>query len=139
MAGGGVLDTVNRTKVTAELLSEVMQMHAAMAPEDRPVYEARVVRIFELLKSKGVRANRIASVAMAIDFRLTALARLERDATLRGWSLPRPESGAVSVSINVVEAVATEPLLEDAEGQAVFDPESFRRRVLTNAQPDGQA
>ena len=51
----GFLDKVNRTKVSADLLVEVLQVHAAMTPEDRPVYEARAFRLFELLKSKGIR------------------------------------------------------------------------------------
>jgi hypothetical protein len=32
------LDGVNRTRVTPKLLFEVVQMHAAMAPEDRGVF-----------------------------------------------------------------------------------------------------
>ena len=126
----GFLDRVNRTKVSAHLLVEVLQMHAAMAPEDRPLFEARAFHIFELLKSKGVRTNRIASLATAINFRLMALARLERDAALRGWSIPRQEPGASLISGEVVKAAAEEPLIEKAEKQAAFDAESFRRRVL---------
>jgi hypothetical protein len=133
------LNKVNRTKVSPELLCEVLQMHAAMSPEDRPVYEARAFRVFELLKSKGVRANRIASLATAIDFRLTALARLERDAALRGWSIPGQEPGAGLISADAVKAAAEEPLIENAEKQAVFDAESFRRRILSIVEPDGAA
>jgi hypothetical protein len=135
----GYLDSVNRTKVMPELLCEVLQMHAAMPPEDRRVFEARAFRVFELLKSKGLRANRIASLATAIDFRLTALARLQQDAGLRGWSMPGQEPGAVSISTDVLKAVAEEPLIENAEGQAAFDAESFKRRILANAEPDGRA
>jgi len=74
---------------------------------------------------------------MAINFRLTALARLERDAALRGWSMPRRESGARSISGDAVRAAAEEQLIENAEKQAVFDVESFRRRVLSIAEPKG--
>jgi hypothetical protein len=133
------LDKVNRTKVSADLLVEVLQIHAAMTPEDRPVYEARAFRLFELLKSKGIRTNRIASLATAIDFRLTALARLERDAALRGWSMPGQEPGAGLISGDAIKAAAEEPLIENAEKQAAFDAESFRRRVLSIAEPDGTA
>jgi hypothetical protein len=71
------------------LLVEELQMHAAMTPEDRPVYEARAFRLFELLKA--------------------------------------------------IKAAAAEPLIENAEKQAAFDAESFRRRVLSIAEPDGTA
>jgi hypothetical protein len=136
----GYLETVNRTKVSPELLVEVVQLHTAMAPEDRPVFEARAFRIFELLKSKGVRSDRkIAALATAIDFRLTALARLQRDAVLRGWSMPGRESGAISISIDALKVAADEPLIENAEKQAAFDADSFRRRLLSITEPDGRA
>ena len=41
------------------------------------------------VQGKGIRTNRIASRATAIDFRLTALARLERDKK-GGQALPKP-------------------------------------------------
>jgi hypothetical protein len=110
-----------------------------MATEDRGVFEVRTVRVFELLKSKGLRARKIESLATAIDLRLTALARLEHAAALRGWTLPRPETGAVSISTVVLEAAAKEPLMEDTDGQAAFDMERFRRRLLRNAEPEGWA
>jgi hypothetical protein len=135
----GYLDSVNRTKVSPELLIEVVQMHAGMAAEDRPVLEARAFRIFELLKSKGLRGRRIAALATVIDFRLTALARLERDAGLRGWSRPRLESGAVSISTDAIRAAAEEPMIEDSDGRATFDVEHFRQRVLVKAEPEGRA
>ena len=136
---GGYLNSVNRTKVKPELLVEVLRIHAAMAPEDRGVFEARAFRVFELLKSKGLRGSRIASLATAIDFRLTALARLEHDAALRGWSVPRPEPGVSSISIEAIEAAAEEPLIENAEGKAAFNAERFRRRILANVEPGGRA
>jgi hypothetical protein len=135
----GVLDKVNRTTVSAELLVEVLQMHAAMSPEERSVFEARAFQIFELLKSKGLRRNRIAAVATAIEFRLTTLARLEREAALRGWSIPGREPGVSSISGDALKAAAEEPLIENAEGKAAFEAESFRRRVLVNVEPDGRA
>jgi hypothetical protein len=134
----GYLDSVNRTKVSPEPLVEVAQMHAEMAPEDRPVFEARAFRMFELLKGKGFRPNRIAALATAIDFRLTALARLEHDAALRGWSIRR-EDGVSSISVDALKAAAIEPLIKSADGKAAFDTESFRRRVLTAAAPEGRA
>jgi hypothetical protein len=133
------IDKVNRTRVSADLLVEVLQMHAAMTPEDRPVFEARSFRFFELLKSKGVRTHKITALMIAIDFRLTALARRERDAVLRGWSMPGGEPGAVSISGDAVKAAAEGQLIENAEKQAAFDAESFRRRVLSIAKPDGSA
>ncbi len=133
------LKHVNRIKVQPELLWDIVKMHAAMDPEDRSVFEVRALRIFELLKGKGVRPNRIAALATAIDFRMTALARLQRDAALRGWSVPCREPGAVSISLDVITAAAEEQLIENADGQATFDPKSFASRVLGRTEPEGHA
>src|SRR3954470_8514312 len=97
----GYLQQVNRTKVQPELLLEVIEIHAEMAPEDRPVFEARAFRVFELLKEKGIRPNRVADMAIAIEFRLTALARLQRNAVLREWLLPSCEPGAIALSFDI--------------------------------------
>jgi hypothetical protein len=78
-------------------------------------------------------------LATAIDFRLTALARLQRDAALRGWSMPGQEPGAISISGDALKVAADEPLIENAEKQAAFDAESFRRRLLAVTEPDGRA
>ncbi|WP_175429786.1 hypothetical protein [Azospirillum argentinense] len=82
------LQTVNEVQITAELLGEVLQMHADMEPEDRPVFEARIIRMFELLDRKGIQEGR-ALISMAVDFRLTALAKLhQQGVALRGWTMP---------------------------------------------------
>lgn len=70
------LEQVNRMNITAELLGEVLTMHAAMPPEDRPAFEVRALRIFNLLEAKGFPEEDIATIAAAIEFPLQALARL---------------------------------------------------------------
>ena len=132
------LNRVNRIKVSGELLSEVVMMHADMPPEDRPVYEARMFRLFELLDEKGLNKKR-AELATAIDFRLTALAKLHDDFVLRAWTMPGEKEGMDYVHATLLEAVAEEPLVEDGEGQVSFDTESFRRRVLANSEVKGSA
>ena len=130
------LDRANRTRVTADLLGEVLEMHAAMSPEDRPVFEARAVRLFQLLEKKGVKDT--GELAIAIDFRLMALARLQKDDALRGWTMPGTEKGMDYIHADLVKAAAEEPLI-DHKGKAVFDVQSFRNRVLANAQMRGSA
>ncbi|QCO04900.1 hypothetical protein [Azospirillum argentinense] len=41
--------------------------------------------------------------------------------------------------MDVLKAVAEEPLIEDSDGQAIFDPDSFQRRVLAYAETSGKA
>ena len=45
---------VNRTPVSPKLLGEAMELHANMAPEDRPVVEARAFQLFEFSQRKGL-------------------------------------------------------------------------------------
>ena len=106
----GYLDEVNRTKVSVNLLIEIVQMRAEMTPEDRSVFEACAFQIFELLKWKRFRTRKIVARATAIHFRLTALARLERAAALKGWSIPRAP-GVSPISIDALRAAAEEPLV----------------------------
>ncbi|HEY0281174.1 MAG TPA: hypothetical protein VGC27_00955, partial [Rhizomicrobium sp.] len=103
------LERVNRTKVTADLLGDVLKMHAAMAPEDRAVLEVRFIRLLELLDKKGLgRGRRRAALATAIEFRLEALAGLESDHALRAWIMPGEELGCDYVHAELLEAAAKE-------------------------------
>ena len=49
---------------------------------------------------------------------------------MRGWPLPAGQDGADFVHPDLIRAAAEEPVIEDANGQPAFDPESFRNRVL---------
>ena len=53
--------------------------------------------------------------------------------------MPGQEPGAGLISGDAIKAAAEEPLIENADKQAAFDAESFRRRVLSIAEPDGTA
>jgi hypothetical protein len=112
-------------------------MHGAVPAEDRPVFEARAIQIFELLERKKLKDQD--ALAVAINFRLEALARLCRDGALRGWCLPGDEPGAEFIHADALKAAAQEPLIEDAAGQVAFDADSFQRRILANAKSRGQA
>lgn len=132
------LKKVNRTPVTSDLLADALELHASMVPEDRDVYEARMFKLFQYLDDKGLQKKR-GELAMAIDFRLTALARLQSDQALRGWTLPGTEAGMDYIHADLLKAAADEPVIEDEQKQAAFDVESFRRRVLGIAETRGQA
>jgi hypothetical protein len=55
--------------VTPELLCDVIKAHAEMPAADRPVLEARMVRIFQLLDEKAPKGD----LSIAIQFRLEAV------------------------------------------------------------------
>jgi hypothetical protein len=133
------MEQVNRTTVPADLLGEALEMFGVM-PEalDLAGFEARATQMFRLLDRKAPGQNR-AALATAIELRLKALARLQRDEALLGLFTPGGEfglftpggeSGLTIIHANLVKAAVSEPLIEDADGEPSFGAESFRLRVL---------
>jgi hypothetical protein len=133
-----VLNRINRTQAPAELLGEAIEMHADLPAEDRRAFEVRSIRIFEMLDRKGF-GKKCADLVLAIDYRLTALARLLQEHQVRGWTLPAGDQGADFVHRDLVRAAAEEPVIEDENGYAAFNPESFQARVLRLTTARGQA
>jgi hypothetical protein len=132
------LKRVNRTKVTPELLGEVMHMHAILPAADRASPDARTIRMFELLKARGA-GNHLTDLALAINLRLAALAGLLARQEVRGWTIAGDKVGRKHVHADLVQMAAEEPVIEGANGQAAFNVESFRIRLLGIAKPQGQA
>ena len=81
------LAKVNRTKVPFELLAAKMERHAGMKRERRGVFEARVFELAELLNEKGYSGKRHSDLALAVEFRLTALARLLSGDEVQRWDI----------------------------------------------------
>src|SRR5260370_33052360 len=102
---------INAIEVTAELLGEVMDMYAAMPPDERLIFEMRAMRVLQLF-AKQHDANR-GMVAMTITIRLMALDAVLEDDQLQGWVLPGPEPGLTFVHADLLKAAAEEPLIED--------------------------
>jgi hypothetical protein len=136
-ATSSFLQRVNQPSVSAELPGEVIEIHAATPGEDGTVFEVRAARLFEVLDRRDLIHGR-GALATEIDFRLAALARLHSDDTLRGWLMPGGEPG-MYIHTDLVRAAAEQPVIEDAAGQATFNPASFCRRVLANAESRGHA
>ena len=134
------LGRINREEVTPELLGEVLALYARMEPEDRRVFEARMFRLFELLRERRLGGAE-SDLAIAIEFRLEALAALQGDHALSAWTLPGRQGGdgADYVHADLVKAAAEEPLIETGTGRPRFDLASFRERVLASAGPRGNA
>ena len=122
-----ILDDANRTPVSPQLLGEAMEMYAGMP------HETRLRRLFDFLRDRGFTGARHGDLAVAINFRLTALARLVPSYAESGWTLPG-QDGAIPLPADVlVEAAAEQALVEDVDGVA-FDVDGFARRVLQLAE-----
>jgi hypothetical protein len=134
-----VLGKASRTKVTAKLLGEAMELHADMPAEDRSVFEAHALRLFEFLKEKGYKGRRHTDLAIAIHFRLMALGRLVQGNHAKGWTLPGETEGSTFLHADLLKVAAEEPLIEDTDGSVSFDVQNFALRLLQVAKAKGRA
>lgn len=139
MKGKSYLDSVNRTKVTPEMLIEANQVVSDMKPEDRRDLTARTIRIIQLLDERGVKGRKRPDMLTAICFRLEALARLEvsNQRSMGAWHLPGDEKGMVFAHEDLFRAAALEPLIEQ-DNQAGFDADSFTKRLLSVSMAKGR-
>lgn len=133
------LAQVNRTKVPADVLALMLERHADMEADRRGVFESRAFELFELLKERGYSGKRHSDLALAITFRLEALARIVAGDEARGWTLPGTERGQTFVHADLLRAAVEEPLIEGTEHRVTFNPDSFRERVLRHAKAEGRA
>lgn len=133
-----IIQEVNEYELKPELLREAMEAVAETDPADRDTFEAHMLAVNNTIRSHGIRMGEGADAAIAIHFRISALARILKGGGARGFQHPTPEPGKISIAEAVVYCAATQPLL-DQDGPVSFDEEKFNRCVLTNAAVRGQA
>lgn len=133
------LKQINRIPVSSEMLEEALLRHSAMPAEKRSVFEARISVLIQFIEEKGFNGSRLSDLALAINFRLTALAHLVKGDQMHQWTLPGDERGQVLLHADMLKAAAKEPLIENAKGQAAFDSPAFAKHVLRVAEARGRA
>ena len=130
-----ILDRINRIDVPPELLTEMIEMHADLPDEERSNVAAVAARLGELLERKGLA---VSDLAVAIDRRIRALARLMATDGARGWIMAGEPTGPSYIHAVLVQVAADEPLIEIAH-EPGFDPFSFWARVLRISTARGTA
>lgn len=136
-----MLKRVNKTVVSVDDMIQALEVVNGIAPEDRSVMEVRTIRLLDhFTGGNRKKAMKISDKVMAIEFRFTALARLDAAGhpELRAWTAPMAEKGGVYTSRPLIEAAATEPLIE-RDGQLVFEEKRFFQRVLEISEEEGRA
>jgi hypothetical protein len=124
------LERANRAIVRKQdILRFVQELVKREAPSDRD-FEARAILL--------ARIYRDPDVAMAIEFRMEALARLMDGNNPKGWTLPPGQDGAVLTAEPVFAAAAMQPLIE-VNGRPAFERAAFFNKVLELASVDGNA
>lgn len=138
----GVIERANAVRLTPALLKEVMRALDALPSCQRGDFTARGQAMLRLLDDELpeiVAPRDHAAVLLALDLRMSALARLCERPEWRAWL---GESSRLTPSSHLhdamIEAAATEPLIE-RDGRAVFDPGRFFRTMLRRCEAEGQA
>lgn len=121
---------INATHITIDDLLYVTEEVHKLPPDDQN-WEGRMHLIVRLFKGEPDKA-------LAIEKRLMAMSALVASGSLPHWSLPEAADGSIYISEPVWRATAAEPLLL-TERDAYFEPNSFLERVLSLAEPDGNA
>jgi hypothetical protein len=131
-----VLERANQTPVSPELFVEAMELFVEMPPEDRSVFDVRLV---DFLRAKGFSRRHHADLVVAITFRSFALAHLVQSDPVKGWIMSTDERGMTQLHAEIVRAAAEEALVEDPDSAVVFDVRSITPHLLFVAQPRGRA
>ena len=131
-----VLERANQTPVSPELFVEAMELFVEMPPEDRSVFDVRLV---DFLRAKGFSGRHHADLVVAITFRSFALAHLVQSDPVKGWIISADEQGMTRLHAEIVRAAAGEALVEDSDSAVAFDVRSFAPHLLIVAQPQGRA
>jgi hypothetical protein len=129
---------INATKVSADLLGEVMLMYASLSSEEWEDFDLKIIRVIELLKGKNY-GKESEFLAMTIAIRLMALDSILLNAEFRGFQYPRDARGISYIHGDLLKAAAEELILEGPQGQPIFEVEAFRQTVLRIAASKGQA
>jgi hypothetical protein len=125
-----VLARANRAVVSKEDILEFVEELSEHEASDRD-FEGRAILLAQLHSGEPDKA-------LAIEFRMHALARLFGDEHPRGWTLPEMPDGSVLTKEPVFAAAAVQPLtLKD--GEVAFERDAFLDKVLELADEEGAA
>ncbi|MGR9272887.1 hypothetical protein ACU8OQ_37045 (plasmid) [Rhizobium leguminosarum] len=134
-----VLDVANHTPITFELLDKVYALQSSMSAEERNDNDLQVARIVDVLKHGGMHDEyQLRASVVSIRLRQRALELFVQDGGAAGFTLPTSEVGRTKVHQDLFRCAGEEPLLS-IEGQPRFDPDNFRRRLLSFTQTAGSA
>jgi hypothetical protein len=129
---------INATKVSADLLGEIMVMYAALPAEEWEDLDLKLTRSIEFLKNKNY-GDDSAFLAMTIYIRLMALDSLLHSDEFKGFQFPRDARGVSYIHGDLLKAAAEAFVLEGPRGEPTFELEAFRQTVLRVAASRGQA
>lgn len=121
--GQDFFDQIKRYELDPELLMGTLEAIADMEPEDRKSFEGRTITIIRFVHERDVSDGDRPDAAMAINFRLMALAKLDLPAFVADR-----KDGPDLLHEDVLRCAAQEPLVRDGEDLS-FDRRHFTKRL----------
>src|SRR4029078_1990507 len=119
---------INAQKVSAPLLGKVMHLWASLPREEWQDFDQKLERVVDFV---GKENGGDPMLAMAIALRLMALDALVLDPEFRGWLITEHSPGGITyIHGDLLQIAADQMILEGAEGEPLFDRNSFRTRLL---------
>ena len=130
---------INAQKVAAALLGKVMHLWASLPRDEWQDFDRKLERVVDLVgKENG--GDGAPMLAMAIALRLMALDALVLDPEFRGRLITEHSTGGVTyIHGDLLQIAADQMILEGAEGEPLFDQNSFRIRLLQLTSTRGRA
>ena len=123
-----MLTRINATAVTGALLELALRALNALPNEKRNDFDQRMSVLLDALR-RDVESTQLMVSAIAIDFRLRALARLVESTLLQGCEIDLV-TRCTKISAAALYVASQEPLVRNPAGLATFDPGSFKARLL---------
>jgi len=126
--GQGIFHQINRYQLDPELLMCALEAIADMDPEDRKSFEGRTITIIRLVHERDIPDEERSDAAMAINFRLMALAKLDVPAFPIWRIAAEGKEDPDLLHEDVVQCAAEEPLVRDGEDLS-FERGRFTERL----------
>lgn len=120
---------INGVRVSPQLLGEITVIWASLPPEVWDDFDLRLKHVVDhIAKTRDGPDGPM--LAMAAALRLMALNSIVKDPDARAWLVPGAHGETAYIHGDLLKAAAAEVVREDAFGNPIFDPESFRARLM---------
>jgi hypothetical protein len=126
--GQAFFDRIDRYQLDPELLMGALEAIADMDPADRKSFEGRTITIIRFVHERDIPDDERSDAAMAINFRLMALAKLDLPAFPVWRVVAERTDDPDLLHEDVLRCAADEPLVRDPEDLS-FDRGRFTKRL----------
>ena len=133
------MQEINAQKVSPPLLGKVTHLWASMPRDEWRDFDRRLQRVVDLVDKEHC-GDGGPMLAMAIALRLMALDALVLDPEFRAWLITEHSPGSITyIHGDLLRIAADQMILEGAEGEPLFDRNSFRIRLMQLTATRGRA